>query len=111
MTAPGSAPPALTVIEGGAGRRRTIWCDRLPGFGCRTYQSGRSSYIVQANMSGKTRVVTIGRTTVLSEREARSVARLVLLQSYAGQNPAAERQRVRTGPRLRGLCRRILAAD
>ena len=90
--------PTLSVIEGGGGRRRTIWCDRLPGFGLRTYASGRSSYIAQAHMSGRTRVVTIGRVSVMSERQARSLARLVLLQAYAGQSPADERQRVRAAP-------------
>ena len=90
--------PTLSVIEGGGGRRRTIWCDRLPGFGLRTYASGRSSYIAQAHMSGRTRVVTIGRVSVMSGAQARSLARLVLLQAYAGQSPADERQRVRAAP-------------
>ncbi len=99
MTAPSkSAQPALTVIEGGAGRRCTSWCDRLPGFGLRTYPSGRSSYIVQAHMNGRTRIVTVGRSSVMSERQARTLARLVLLQAYAGQSPAAERQRIRAAP-------------
>ncbi len=99
MSAPSAkAEPKLTLIEGGAGRRRTIWCERLPGFGRRFYPSGRSSYIVQAFMEGRTRIITIGRPVFMSERHARSLARLVLLQAYAGQAPVSHRKRIRAAP-------------
>ena len=59
--------------------RRTEWSDRLPGFGIRHYASGRSTYIVQTLMAGVTRTVTLGNANVLSNHQALTVARRVML--------------------------------
>lgn len=78
--------------------RRTEWSERLPGFGIRFYNTGRSIYIVQALMNGVTRTVTLGSTKVLSKHEALKVARRVLLRAQVGENPASERIRTRRTP-------------
>lgn len=101
MNAPVIGPPLLTLIEGGAGRRRTIWCDRLPGFGIRRYASGRATYIVQSRMGGRLRVITIGSAALFSEHHARDLARHILLRAQAGENPAEVRERVRAAPAFR----------
>lgn len=99
MSAPALAErPMLELIEGGGGRRRTLWCQSLPGFGLRLYASGRSSYIVQTRMGGRLRVVTIGRAALLSEHQARDLARHILLRAQTGENPADERKRCRAAP-------------
>ena len=78
--------------------RRTVWSERLPGFGIRYYSSGRSTYIVQALMNGVTRTVTLGNTKVLSQHQAMSVARRILLRAQVGEDPATERKRTRKVP-------------
>ncbi len=72
--------------------RQTSWSKRLPGFGTRHYASGRTIYIVQAAMEGRTRTVTIGNAKVLSRAQAMDVARRVLLRAQVGQNPAEKRK-------------------
>jgi hypothetical protein len=70
---------------GGSGRvRETKFFADLPGFGLRTYTSGRASYIVQTRMDGAMRTVTIGRSAVLTRALARDVARRVLLRAQVG---------------------------
>lgn len=78
--------------------RRTVWSDRLPGFGVRHYSSGRSTYVVQTLMSGVTRTITLGNTGVLSRAQALKVARRVLLRAQVGEDPASKRQEVRKSP-------------
>ena len=78
--------------------RRTEWSERLPGFGIRIYTSGRSIYVVQALMNGVTRTVTLGSTKVLTQQEALSVARRVLLRAQVGEDPASERVQTRKTP-------------
>lgn len=72
--------------------RQTSWSKRLPGFGTRHYASGRTIYIVQAAMEGRTRTVTIGNAKVLSRAQAMDVARRVLLRAQVGRNPAEVRK-------------------
>lgn len=78
--------------------RRTEWSDRLPGFGVRTYSTGRSTYIVQAAMNGVTRTITLGNANVLSRHQAMAVARRILLRAQVGEDPATERKRTRAAP-------------
>ena len=78
--------------------RRTEWSERLPGFGIRFYNTGRSIYVVQALMNGVTRTVTLGSTKVLTKHEALKVARRVLLRAQVGEDPASERIRTRKTP-------------
>ncbi|MEL7198771.1 MAG: site-specific integrase [Pseudomonadota bacterium] len=78
--------------------RRTIWSKRLPGFGTRHYASGRTIYIVQAAMQGRTRTVTLGNAKILREAQAMDVARRVLLRAQVGQNPAEKRKKRRRVP-------------
>lgn len=45
-------------------QRSTEWLGNEPGFGLRHYPNGRSVYIVQARMGGRSRTVTIGSAAV-----------------------------------------------
>ena len=78
--------------------RTTRWSKKLPGFGTRIYDSGRRIYIVQARMQGTTRTVTLGNTTILSEKQAMDVARRVLIRAQVGENPADVRKNKRKIP-------------
>jgi hypothetical protein len=78
--------------------RRTEWSDRLPGFGVRHYASGRSTYVVQAEMNGVTRTITLGSTAFLTKQQAFAVARRILLRAQDGADPATRRKETRKVP-------------
>lgn len=78
--------------------RRTMFDHVLPGFGVRTYASGRKVYILQKRMAGKQRLITIGSAALLSENVAKNVARRVILRVELGLNPADAKQRGKTTP-------------
>lgn len=78
--------------------RSTTFIAALPGFGVRSYPSGRRVYIVQRRMSGRMRTVTIGNAAVMTEAVARDVASRILLRCQVGENPADTRVMVRSAP-------------
>lgn len=78
--------------------RSTQWASELPGFGVRTYASGRKVYVVQTRMAGRLRTVTLCNVRLLSWTKARDVARRILLRVQDGQSPADERARIRKIP-------------
>ena len=78
--------------------RRTVWSERLPGFGVRHYSSGRCTYIVQALINGVTRTITLGNANVLSKHQALVVARRILLRAQVGEDPATKRKQTRKVP-------------
>ena len=78
--------------------RQTVFLPILPGFGMRSYYSGRRVYIVQRRMGGRMRTMTLGSAEVLREAVARDVAARILLRCQVGENPAETRTRVRSNP-------------
>lgn len=78
--------------------RRTVWSERLPGFGKRYYSTGRSTYVVQALMGQVTRTITLGNANVLSKSQALTVARRILLRAQVGEDPATKRKQIRKVP-------------
>jgi len=93
-----------TLPEAGAGGgvsttdRTTHWFGDLPGFGLRSYAGGRRVYIVQTRMRGRLRTVTLGSASLITESEARKLARQVLLRAQTGGDPAEDRQAARSAP-------------
>jgi integrase len=79
-------------------QRTTVWAPELPGFGTRTYSSGRQVYIVQARMAGRLRTVTLCNVTLLSPAKAKGIARQVLLRARSGLDPAGDRKQARLIP-------------
>lgn len=80
--------------------RSTTWLGIEHGFGVRHYRTGRNVYIVQTRMSGRLRTVTIGPASVLTQAQATKVARMVIAYAQVGQDPAADRKRIRSAPRV-----------
>lgn len=78
------------------GKQTLFWDTELKGFG--VLVSGvttNKTFIVQKDIDGRTRRITIGPTNVLSLDEARRRAELVLSDLYRGVDPkAARRDRV-----------------
>lgn len=70
----------------------------LPGFGTRTYASGRRVYVLQARIAGRQRLITIGNAAVIGEYAAKDVARRLILRVELGLNPAEDKQRGRATP-------------
>jgi len=98
----GDHQTVLTSDAGSAGAattgRKTHWFADLPGFGFRCYARGKRVYIVQTRMRGRLRTVTLGSATLITEFEARKLARQVLLRAQTGGDPAEDRQAVRSAP-------------
>lgn len=78
--------------------RSTVFITSLPGFGVRSYPSGRRVYIVQRRIAGRMRTVTIGSAAVMTEAVARDVASRILLRCHVGENPADTRATARSAP-------------
>lgn len=64
----------------------------LPGFGTRTYASGRRVYVLQARIAGRQRLITIGNAAVIGEYAAKDVARRLILRVELGLNPAEDKR-------------------
>ncbi len=76
-----------------SGRQRLYWDTVTPGFG--VVASGKTtakSYVVQCEVNGKSRRVTIGRTAVFSLERAREEARTTLADMHSGIDPKAKRK-------------------
>jgi integrase len=75
-----------------SGKQEVYWADDLSGFGvvCSGVSTAKS-YIVQRDLpGGRTRRVTIGRTNVLTIKEAKERAKAVLADMLAGKDPKAK---------------------
>jgi len=66
----------------------------------RRYATGREVYIVQTRMVGRLRTVTIAPTTIITQRQALTVARRVIAYAQVGHDPATDRKRIRSAPRF-----------
>lgn len=82
-------------------QRHTRWCPSQPGFGTRSYAGGRSVYVVQTNMQGRLRTVTLCDVRLITITKARAIARRVLLRAQVGENPASGRTARRAVPLFR----------
>ena len=85
-------PISQRTVEALKTDRDTIFWDRdLPGFGVRVHPSGRKVYVVQKRAPGKTATrVTLGKHGVLTAKEARRRAALVIARIMAGEDPVPE---------------------
>ena len=78
---------ALTVTKD-----TVFWDSELSGFGVRVYPSGSKFYVVQTRAFGQpAKRVTVGRHGIISPREARRRAALIILRIKSGEEPAPER--------------------
>jgi integrase len=80
----------LTLPDGV--KDKTFWDDDLGGFGLRLREGGSANFIVQYDIGGKTRRVTLGARHLLSIPKARSAAKNVLAGARLGHDPAARKR-------------------
>src|SRR5215469_16802544 len=74
---------------------RVYFDDDLPGFGLRVRASGVHSWMVQYAIAGRTRRVVLGLLTALDPGKARATAQTLLAKVRLGEDPAAEKHRVK----------------
>jgi integrase len=89
-------PAIIEALELPAGVRDRTWFDEtLPGFGLRLRDTGQRRWIVQYDIGGKTRRMTLGSTSLLGLTAARETAKDILAAVRLGKDPAAEKQQTR----------------
>ena len=92
--------------------RDTVFWDRdLPGFGVRVHPSGRKVYVVQMRAPRRSATrVTLGVHGVVTAREARRRAALVIARIKAGEDPVPEPPAVKLnrGPTVSEIAERYL---
>jgi integrase len=75
---------------------KVFWDDDVGGFGLRLRAGGSASYIVQYDLGGKSRRVTLGPVTLLDNSAARAKAKDLLARVRLGGDPGAEKLLRRT---------------
>jgi len=86
-----------------------LWDSEIPGFGCKVTPKGTRIYILQYGRGGRDHRVTIGRHGVeFTAEQARNEARRLRGLIASGENPAVERARERSVPRIAELGKRYL---
>ena len=84
---------ALTLPPGASDK--TFWDDELGGFGLRLRSGGAARWVVQYDIGGKSRRVTLGTTAMLDLSSARAKAKDLLAAVRLGRDPASEKQEAR----------------
>jgi integrase len=97
-------------------RSRIYYDTDLKGFGLRVQPSGAKSWIVEyrpgeGGRGVATRRVTLGSSSTLAPDEARRAARDILAKVRFGQDPAAERSRLRQVPDFREFAEKYLSEE
>ena len=66
-----------------------FWDRRLSGFGVRAYATGSKVYVVQIRERGRSWRVTVGRHGVVTAKQARRRAALIIARIQSGEAPVA----------------------
>ena len=100
-----------TVETLGVDKDTVFWDSQLPGFGVRVYPSGGKYYVVQTRVGGRApKRVTLGRHGVITAKQARRRAALIIARIKAGKEPVPEPMALKhaEGPKVAELARRYL---
>ncbi len=86
-----------------------LWDNRLSGFGCRIYPTGRKSWVLTyRNEAGKQKFVVLGKFGVMTLDEAQERARQWLLKVSDGCDPQEERQEEKQKPTVEAFAERYM---
>jgi integrase len=101
-----------TIVEGAAPRaqRYRINDSLVPGLCLLVLPSGQRTYYLRHRVDGAQREMKLGGPAELTPDQARGLARELLAQVRAGQDPAEERRRRREAPTIEALAQRHLQA-
>jgi integrase len=91
-------------------RDKTFFDDEIGGFGVRVREGGTKAWVVQYDVGGRTRKMTLGTTETLDAGKARVTAKDILAAVRLGRDPAAEKHtaRVRAAETFGALLPRYL---
>ena len=97
------------VIDGlqcdGSKHGTLFWDDELSGFGVRIYPSGFKVFVLKLRArSGRQRWLKLGAFGPLTAEHAREKAKLELAKVLGGEDPADDRDRLRTALTMNKLC-------
>jgi integrase len=92
---------------------KTFWDDELGGFGLRLREGGSRTWVVQYDLGGKSRRVTLGPTALLDLGAARAKAKELLAQVRLGGDPVADKhtRRAQAAETFGALLPRYLIAN
>lgn len=79
------------------------WCDSLPGFGVRVFESGKKTFVIRYRVAGRKRYYTIGTYGAITVQQARDIAKQKLASVISGSDPQAERQKQTKGKTVADL--------
>ena len=79
------------------------WDSEIPGFGIRTYESGKKSYVFKYRHKNQQRMITIASTAVMTIEEARNRAKKLIVLLIDGYDPIQQRQNDRQGHLFKDL--------
>lgn len=94
------------VVDAAAPREKEyqVFDAEVPGLALRVRPSARKVYVLfYRTLTGRKRTLTLGVHGAITPDQARRLARLRLADVTRGEDPAAERQRVRRAPDLAAL--------
>ncbi|TXM93553.1 site-specific integrase [Methylobacterium sp. WL116] len=95
----------VDAIEPDPTREVQVWDSELKGFGVRVQPSGVASYFVfYRTEEGRQRKLTLARVGAVTPEEARRAAREKLGASTKGEDPSADRRRIRHAVTVAELC-------
>lgn len=81
-----------------------LWDSELPGFGVRIQPGGRKTYVTRFRThEGRQRKTTVARCCDMPPAKARELARKTFAAVAEGRDPAAERHKLRTAPKVAQL--------
>src|SRR5262245_32026449 len=86
-------PTTVKSLELPAGvADKKFFDDELPGFALRLRATGARSWIVQYDVAGRAKTMTLGTPVTLELNMARRRAKEILAARTLGQDPAAEKR-------------------
>lgn len=81
------------------------WDSELKGFGVRVMRSGVASYLVKyRTIEGRQRKLAFARVGTVTPDEARGMAKEKLAATARGEDPSADRNRIRQAPTVAEVC-------
>ena len=109
--------PKLTkrIVDGlesdGAKHGTLFWDSELKGFGIRVFPSGSKTFVVKFRaQSGRQRWLKIGTFGAMTADQARDRAKIELAKVVSGEDPANDRDQLRSAASVAQLCDYYLAA-
>lgn len=94
--------------EGANNSRDVRWSDELPGFGIRIYPSGKKAFVLSYRVSGRKRMLTIGRYGVYTLKQAEGAAKDFLRDISKNIDPLEQKENENNAKTVKELCEQYM---